>query len=275
MKNNILVLGGTGKTGRRVAERLANLHLPVRIGSRGASLSFDWEKSDNWNEVMKDIQKLYITFQPDLAVPGSVEKIKSLVEVAKASGVQKLVLLSGRGEKEAQACENVVINSGLDWTVIRANWFMQNFSENFMLDSILAGHLVLPKVNALEPFVDVDDIADVVVAALTDDVHSQEIYELTGPELLSFEQAVALISSAVDRPIAFTSVSMEEYTSILRSYQLPEDYIWLIQYLFTEVLDGRNESLTKDVEKVLGRKPITFQEYVTKTNKSEVWKTQQ
>ncbi|HYG37889.1 MAG TPA: NAD(P)H-binding protein [Cytophagales bacterium] len=275
MKNNILVLGGTGKTGRRVAERLVNLHLPVRIGSRGATPSFDWEKSDNWNEVMKDIQKVYITFQPDLAVPGSVEKIKSLIEVAKASGVQKLVLLSGRGEKEAQACENEVINSGMDWTVIRANWFMQNFSENFMLDSILAGHLILPKVNALEPFVDVDDIADVVVAAITDDVHSEEIYELTGPELLSFEQAVALISSAVHRPIAFTSVSMEEYTSILRSYQLPEDYIWLIQYLFTEVLDGRNESLTKDVEKVLGRKPTTFQQYVTKTNKSEVWKTQQ
>jgi uncharacterized protein YbjT (DUF2867 family) len=273
MSNTILVLGGTGKTGRRIAERLSKMNIPVRIGSRNANLSFDWENENTWTAALTGIQKVYITFQPDLAVPGSVEKIESFATVARRAGVQKLVLLSGRGEREAELCENKVMESGLDWTIVRASWFMQNFSENFFLDSIHAGEVVLPKVDALEPFVDTDDIADVAVAALISDNHSKKIYELTGPELLSFETAVAEISESIQRPIAYREISMKEYVAMLREYQLPEDFIWLVQYLFTEVLDGRNESLTNDIEKVLGRKPTSFNEYIAKTNRTGVWST--
>jgi uncharacterized protein YbjT (DUF2867 family) len=271
MSNKILVLGGTGKTGKRVAERLKQQNFTVRIGSRNANPSFDWNNSSNWAEVMKGIQKVYISYTPDLAVPGSVQAITTLMEAAKNAKIQKVVLLSGRGEKEAQACEAVVMASGIDWTVVRANWFMQNFSEGFFHESIMAGELVIPEVNAQDPFVDADDIADVAVAALTDDRHSQKIYELTGPRVITFEKAVAIISSSIGRPISFRKVSMESYVSMLREYQLPEDYVWLVQYLFSEIMDGRNESITGDIKEVLGKDPVSFEEYVDKTIKTGIW----
>lgn len=271
MSNTILVTGGTGKTGKRVAERLAKKKIPIRIGSRNADPSFDWTNNSNWAEVLKGIQKAYISYQPDVAVPGSTDAIGTFIHLAKQAGVQKIVMLSGRGEREAQLCEEILIGSGIDWTVVRANWFMQNFSEGFFYESIMAGELVIPQVEAMDPFVDTDDIADVAVEALTDDKHSKQIYELTGPRLLSFENAVNTISSALKRPIAFRKVSMKKYAEMLREYGLPEDYVWLIQYLFTEVMDGRNESVTSDVEKVLGRAPVSFEQFVTKTIKTGLW----
>lgn len=274
MNNKILVLGSTGKTGRRVAEKLQQLHLQLRLGSRNADLSFNWDEPGNWHQVLNGIEKVYIAFQPDLAVPQAVEKIILFTQTALQNKVKKLVLLSGRGEKEAEECEQVVISSGMDWTIIRASWFMQNFSEGFFLDSILSNEMMLPVINAKEPFIDVDDIADVVVASLTEEGHSQKIYELTGPELLSFKTATAIIAGKLGRPIEFNETTMEEYVALLQSFQVPADFIWLIRYLFTELLDGRNESLTNDIERVLGRKPITFDEYVTKTIKTGVWKTQ-
>lgn len=269
--SNILVLGGTGKTGRRVAERLTALNLPVTIGSRNTQPGFDWENPATWAANLKGIDKVYITFQPDLAIPSAVETITAFVKTAKESGVQHLVLLSGRGEKEAQACEDLVIHSGLNWTIIRASWFMQNFSEGFFLDSILAHEVIVPKTNSREPFVHADDIADVVVEALLNDIHSKKIYELTGPELLTFESAVSTIANVKKQNILFQEVSIDEYTEMLRSYQLPEDFIWLIRYLFTEVLDGRNESVTHDVEKILGRKAKNFDSYATETLKTGIW----
>ena len=274
MSNTILVIGSTGKTGKRVSQRLQNLQIPIRQGSRKAEPAFDWENSTNWHEVLTDIKSIYITFQPDLAVPSAIEAITKLVAVAKITGVEHLVLLSGRGEKEAQVCEDAVINSGLNWTIIRASWFMQNFSENFLIDGILSNEVVLPTINALEPFVDVDDIADVVVAALSDSKHVNKMYELTGSELLSFKQVVFAIASELNKTITYTEISMDDYVATLKNYQIPDDFIWLLQYLFTEVLDGRNESLSNDVETILGRKPTTLKEYVTKTAKTSVWKTQ-
>lgn len=273
MNNQILVLGGTGKTGKRVAERLTKLNLPVRIASRNTSPAFDWENPYTWPNALNRIQKVYMSFQPDLAIPGSTDKIESFTEAAKKAGVQKLVLLSGRGEEEAQLCENIVMNSGLDWGVVRASWFMQNFSEGFFLDSILNGHAVVPKGSAPEPFVDVDDIADMAVLQLTDDKHAKTLYELTGPELLTFKEIFNAISAAIDRPVTYEEVSMEEYVDLLKKYKVPGDYIWLIKYLFTEIFDGRNESLTPDIEKVLGRKPTSLKTYVEKTRKTGIWNT--
>lgn len=275
MSNTILVLGSTGKTGKRVSEHLQNLQIPIRLGSRQVQPSFDWENYENWEVVFSNIKSVYITFQPDLAVPWAVGAISKLVEVVKTSGVEHLVLLSGRGEKEAQVCENVVINSGLEWTIIRASWFMQNFSENFLIDGILSNNVVLPTIKALEPFVDADDIADVVVEVLTNKVkHSNKIYELTGLELLSFNSVTSQIATALNRTINYTEISMDDYVAMLKSYQVPDDFIWLIQYLFTEVLDGRNESLSNDIENILNRKPTAFSEYVTKTAKTGIWKVQ-
>ncbi|WAC15323.1 NAD(P)H-binding protein [Dyadobacter pollutisoli] len=266
-----LVLGGNGKTGRRVVQRLTDLGLPVRIGSRSNKPAFDWDNKGNWKEVLHEISQVYITFQPDLSIPGSVEAIQAFVNAAAKSGVKKLVLLSGRGEPEAQLCEQIVIASGMEWTVVRASWFNQNFSEGYLLDSVQAGYVALPAGDIGEPFIDTDDIADVVVAALTDDIHNGKIYEVTGPRLLTFKQAIAEIAAASGREIVFQEVSIEEYTSMLTTYEIPQDIIDFLSYLFTEVMDGRNESISHGVEEALGRKPTDFSEFAQRAAVAGIW----
>ena len=270
-KQNILVLGGKGKTGSRVAGRLLKKGQAVRIGSRSEEPSFDWEDPATWESALEGMDKVYITFQPDLAVPGASEAIKGFTGQAVKSGVKKVVLLSGKGEKEAEKCEKIVMNSGLDWTIVRATWFNQNFSESFFLDPILAGHVALPKNDALVPYVDVNDIADVVVASLLNDKHNDEIYELTGPRTLTFSDVVKEISAATGKEIQFTAISMEEYNAMMQEFNLPDGYLWLINYLFETVLVESNSVITNDIEKVLGRKPTDFTEYVNAAVKTGVW----
>ena len=272
MKKKILVLGSNGKTGRRVAARLENnSEVEIRLGSRNEKIPFDWENPQTWENVVKDIDTVYITFQPDLAVPFAAEAIENFTKLATKNGVQKIVLLSGRGEKEAQVCEEIVKKNAKYWTIIRASWFNQNFSESFFLDPILYGIVALPRAEALEPFTDADDIADVVTTALLNDSHNGKTYELTGPRLLTFKQAVNEIAEASGRNITFQSLSLEEYTQMLREYQVPEDHIWLVNYLFEQVLDGRNSNITQDIENILGRKAKDFSAYAKETAKTGIW----
>lgn len=272
MKKKILVLGSNGKTGRRVAARLENNpEVEIRLGSRNEKIPFDWENPQTWENVVKDIDTVYITFQPDLAVPFAAEAIENLTKLATKNGVQKIVLLSGRGEKEAQVCEEIVKKNAKYWTIIRASWFNQNFNESFFLDPILYGIVALPRAEALEPFTDADDIADVVTTALLNDSHNGKTYELTGPRLLTFKQAVNEIAEASGRNITFQSLSLEEYTQMLREYQVPEDHIWLVNYLFEQVLDGRNSNITQDIENILGRKAKEFSAYAKETAKTGIW----
>ncbi|WP_417611931.1 NmrA family NAD(P)-binding protein [Owenweeksia hongkongensis] len=272
MKSNILVIGGTGKTGRKVVERLQDLQQNVRIGSRSANPSFDWQDPTNWAEVLKGIDKVYITFQPDLAVPGALKAIETLTHNMKNSDVKKVVLLSGKGEKEAELCEQVIIHSGIDYSIVRASWFMQNFSESFFLDPIVAGQVALPNANAKVPYVSTDDIAEVATKVLLDDKYNGQIYELTGPRLLTFSEVVQEISIATGRDIQFTPISLPAYSDVMREHQVPEDFIWLINYLFTEVLGVQgNDVITDDVQRVLNRKPVDFSDFVMETAKTGVW----
>lgn len=270
-EQNILVLGGKGKTGSRVASRLVEKGQIVRIGSRSEEPSFDWENSNTWEAALQDMDSIYITFQPDLAVPGAAEAIEGLTRQALKSGIKKVVLLSGKGEIEAEKCEEIVKNSGLEWTIVRASWFNQNFSESFFLDPILAGHVALPKNEAQVPYVDANDIADVVVEALLSSAHNAETYELTGPRTLTFSDVVREISTATGREIQFAEISMEEYNAMMKEFNLPENYLWLINYLFENVLVESNAVITHDIEKVLGRKPVDFTAYVNATEKTGVW----
>lgn len=268
----ILVLGANGKTGHRVVEKLSQQgYKNIRMGSRSANPPFDWEKPNTWAASLAGMDSVYITFQPDLAIPSAADTIQRFTKQATLAGVQKMVLLSGRGEKEAQICEQIVMNTAAHWTIVRASWFNQNFSESFFLDPILAGHVALPRAEALEPFTDADDIAAVVVQALLEDKHNGQVYELTGPRLLTFPQAIAEISKVTGREIKFEALSLEAYTSMLRQYQVPEDFIWLANYLFSEVLDGRNASVTHDIEKVLGRKAKDFTEYAIELAPTGIW----
>jgi uncharacterized protein YbjT (DUF2867 family) len=267
----ILVLGGNGKTGRRVAERLAKAGHSVRIGSRTAPIPFDWANRGTWGPALRNIQSAYVTFQPDLAVPGALEIVSAFFAQALENGVEKLVLLSGRGEEEAQAAEAALQATRADWTIIRSSWFSQIFSESFLLDPIRAGEVTLPHTLAAEPFVDVEDIADIAVAALTTDAHSHKLYELTGPRALTFREAIEQIALASGRSIAFASVPANEFRHELVRQQVPPDYVELVMYLFANVLDGRNTPLTDGVQRALGRPPRTFSDFVKCTAASGVW----
>ncbi|RWI09848.1 NAD(P)H-binding protein [Mesorhizobium sp.] len=266
-----LILGGTGKTGRRLADRLTAQGLPVRIGSRSGTPVFDWENDATWVHALDGVGAVYISYYPDLAVPGAAEAVGAFANLAVASGVRRLVLLSGRGETEAQRAEAMLKASGADWTILRCAWFSQNFSESFLLDSLLAGEVALPVGNVGEPFVDADDIADAAVTVLTRQGHVGQLYELTGPRLLSFAEAVAEIGKAAGRDIRFIRISHSEFTAAVAGYELPTEFAWLLNELFTEVLDGRNEALTDGVQRVLSRAPKDFSTYATETAATGIW----
>lgn len=273
-QNKVLVLGGTGKTGRRVVERLQARNVPVHIGSRSADLPFDWEDDKTWSPVLKGISAVYIAFQPDLAIPAAVAIIQKFTDLAVTSGVKRLVLLSGRGEAEAERCEQIVQNSGVEWTIVRASFFNQNFNEGMLFDSVMSNEFVLPVGDIGEPFIDVDDIAEVATVALVEDGHVGQLYEVTGPSLLTFKDAVEAIAQASGRSIKYVQVPIEVYTQALREMGQPEDVIWLIEYLFTTVLDGRNESVSDGVQRALGRESRSFTDYVRDTVKTGIWNTQ-
>ena len=266
-----LVLGGTGKTGRRVAERLAAMQVPIRIGSRSAEPPFDWDDRATWAPVLQGVEAAYITYYPDLAFPGAAEKVGSFARLAVESGVSRLVLLSGRGEEGAEAGERAVRDSGAEWTIVRASWFAQNFSENFFLDAVLRGEIALPAGSVAEPFVDVDDIADIVVAALTEDGHAGQLYEVTGPRLLTFSDVAAEIGAAAGRSVTFQPVSAEEFAAGLVAEGFPAEDAGALADLFAEVLDGRNAHLTDGVQRALGRPPRDFAAYAQDAAATGVW----
>jgi uncharacterized protein YbjT (DUF2867 family) len=256
-----LVTGGTGKTGRRVAERLTARGLPVRIGSRSGSPAFDWEDRSTWPAALEGATSAYVSYYPDIAVPGSIDAIEAFTEAALAAGCQRLVLLSGRGEPEAQRAERALQASSADWTIVRCSWFNQNFTESYFLEPLLAGELALPADSVREPFVDADDIADVAVAALTEVGHIGRLYELTGPRSLRFDEAVAEIASATGRPIRYVPITLDEFMAGLSADGVPSDVTALLAFLFGEVLDGRNEQLTDGVEQALGRPARDFRDF--------------
>lgn len=266
-----LVLGGTGKTGRRVAHRLQARGRPVRIGSRAGDPPFDWADAASWPAAVRGVDSVYIAYHPDLAAPGASDAIRAFSELAVRSGVRRLVLLSGRGEEEAQVCEGIVRDAGADWTIVRASWFAQNFSENFLREPVLAGVVALPAGDVGEPFVDADDIADVAVAALTEDGHAGRLYEVTGPRLLTFAEAVDEIARASGRDVRYRQIAHGELTTALAVEDIPGEFIELLSYLFTTVLDGRNASLADGVQRALGRPPRDFAEYARDAAAAGAW----
>jgi len=266
-----LVLGGNGKTGRRVVERLRALGRAVRVGSRSAQPAFDWEDRSTWSAALDGVEAVYVSYQPDLAVPGALATVQAFYAQALASGATRLVLLSGRGEEEAQQAEQALQATRADWTILRASWFCQNFSESFLLEPIQAGVVALPVADIGEPFVDVEDIAEVAVAALTQPGHIGQLYELTGPRAITFSQAVREIAQSTGRDIRFERIAPEAFRAGLAEAQLPADVADLVLYLFTTVLDGRNLPLADGVQRALGRAPRDFADYVRRTAASGLW----
>ena len=266
-----LIIGKSGKTGLRVEQRLQALGYSTRGVSRSSAPAFNWEDSTTWRTALEGVRSAYVTFYPDLAIPSAEGTIREFIEIAKSVGLQHLVLLSGRGEQGAQRAEKVLMNSGLDWNVVRSSWFMQNFSEGFMIEGIVGGELMLPAGDTVEPFVDIDDIADVAVAAITRPELRNRLFEVTGPRAMSFAQCVAEISEAVGYPVVYTSIQIDDFLNALRDQGLPEGMLWLMRELFTVVFDGRNSTPTTGVEDALGRPATDFSEYLRKVMATGAW----
>ena len=272
MTHNILVIGGTGKTGRRVVEGLTQLGHNVRVGTRGGSPAFEWNDPSTYAQALKGMDRAYIVYYPDLAVPGAREAIMTLTETALKEGLEKVVLLSGKGETEAEACEQIVANSGLNYTLVRASWFNQNFSEGAFLDFVLAGHVALPMPEAEIPFVDADDIADVVTKVLVDDAYNGETITVTGPRKMTFKEVVETMATGIGREIQYQPITIEAFKEGMKAAGLPESYVWLFGYLFKEVLGNpENQNVSNDVERVLGRKATDFRQYVENTVATGIW----
>ena len=273
--NTTMVLGGTGKTGRRIVQRLQAAGRPVRVGTPSATPPFDWTDAATWPAALDGVGSVYVTYYPDLAVPGAAEAVGTFADLAVARGVRRLVLLSGRGEEGALRSEQALQQSGADWTIVRSAFMAQNFNESFFLEPVRAGEVAFPADQDLaEPFIDADDIADVAVAALTGDGHVGQLYEVTGPRLLGWAQAVAEIAAAAGRPIRYVPVSLEEYAALLTENQVPADDVKMLTGVFSEiagVLDGRNAYLSDGVQRALGRPPRDFADFVRDAAATGIW----
>ena len=267
----ILVIGSTGKTGHRIAKSLTEGGYSVRHGSRNAAIPFDWEQPETWEAALAGVWTAYISYFPDLAFPGASDKIEMLTKAAAKAGIKRLVLLSGRGEMHAQACENIIKTSGLDYTLIRASWFAQNFSEGYLRDPVLDGMIALPAGTVREPIIDVDDIADVAVAALTQARHSCQLYEVTGPRLLSFDEAAAELSAAIGRPVRYIPISLDQFHASMTKIG-GEMIADVFTGICSETLDGRNEFLGDGVQRALGREPRDFSDFCRSVAESGAWR---
>jgi len=268
----ILVIGATGKTGRRVAAGLEARGVAVRRGARTSATPFDWEKPETWAAALEGVRAAYVTYFPDLAFPGAVDKLAALCTAARAAGVEHLVLLSGRGEHHAQLGEAVLRASGLDHTIVRSAWFAQNFSEGYLRDPILTGVLPMPGGDVAEPIIDIDDIADVAIAALTEEGHRGQIYEVTGPRLMTFGEMAVSLSRALDRPIRHIPISFEAFhAAVARSGGGHVADVFTA--IARETLDGRNARLSDGVVRALGRPPRDFADFAAAAARAGAWST--
>jgi uncharacterized protein YbjT (DUF2867 family) len=271
----ILIIGKNAKTGRRVEQRLQGMGWHTRAVSRSTHPRFDWQERSSWRSAMEGTVSAYVTYQPDLAIPQALSDIRAFVELARESGLQHIVLLSGRGEEGAQKAEAIIESSGMSWNVLRASWFFQNFSESFLIDGIVNGVLALPAGNTPEPFIDVEDIAEVAVAALSGQLQHNRVYELSGPRAMSFADCMSEISAALQRPVKYRQIPIDDYINGLAEQGFPEQMQWLLRELFTVVLDGRNSQPVNGVKEALGRPATDFATYVNKTVASGVWSVDQ
>ncbi|GAB3013605.1 NAD(P)H-binding protein [Streptomyces pseudoechinosporeus] len=270
----ILVTGATGKTGRRVARLLQERGVAVCAASRSGTPSFDWTDRTTWEPALRGVTGIYLVV-PDLGSPQAAQAIGAFARQAAAAGARRAVLLSvpegGADQEHVLAAERALEHAGLDWTVLRPRWFFQNFSEDFLLDPVLSGEVRLPAGDGKEAFVDAEDIAEVAVVALTEDGHAGWHYELSGPKLMTFQDAVEEIARATGRDIRYVPLTPEEYADEQRAQGVPEEWVQLSVGLYEYVRSGGLASLSDGVQRALGRAPRDFSDYAKTAAAQGAW----
>ncbi|CAL9620273.1 NAD(P)H azoreductase [Streptomyces sp. enrichment culture] len=266
----VVVTGASGRTGSRVARAAGAAGFTVRAASRATG--FDWGDRSTWAGALRGADAAYLVHPSDVGAPGTAEAVGGLAREALALGVRRLVLLSARGEDQALPTEEALRASGADWTVVRAAWFAQNFSEGPLAAELRRGELVFPAGEVREPFVDVRDVAEVVVAALTDgERYAGRTLTVTGPRLLTFGEAVAEIAAATGRPLAYRAVPARDYGEALLGFGVPPREAAFLTGVFETLLDGRNAHLEDGVRRVLGREPRDFAGFVREEAAAGTW----
>ncbi|MGW0609256.1 NmrA family NAD(P)-binding protein [Streptomyces sp. NPDC002788] len=268
----VVVTGASGRTGSRVARAAETAGLTVRAASRATG--FDWWDASTWADTLRGADAAYLAHPSDVGAPGAAEAVGALAREAVGLGVRRLVLLSARGEDQALPTEEALRASGAHWTVVRAAWFAQNFSEGPLSAELRErGVLVFPAGEVREPFLDVRDIADVVVTALTSgDRYAGQTIMLSGARLLTFGEAVAEIAEATGRRLAYRAVSTRDYGEALTGFGVPPQEVAALTGIFDTLLDGRNAHLSDGVHDILGRAPRDFSDFVREEAAAGTWK---
>ncbi|ACQ80595.1 NmrA family protein [Beutenbergia cavernae DSM 12333] len=267
----MLVTAASGRTGTRVADRLRAAGLPVRAVSRSTTPRFDWEEPATWADVLDGARSAYVAFSPDLSVPGAADTLRAFAAAARSAGLDRLSLLSGRGEAASLVAEDAVLEEFPAASVVRSSWFAQNFTEGEFAAMLTGGVLALPVGDVPEPFVDADDVADVAVATLTGEGHAGEVYEVAGPRLLTFAEVVAEIGALVGRDLQYVELEMDDAVAGWREAGLPPEVVELLSALFPEVFGGQNSVLTDGVERALGRPPRDISAHLSAAAAAGVW----
>jgi uncharacterized protein YbjT (DUF2867 family) len=275
----ILILGGTGKTGRRVAEHLRALDAHPRTAARhDADVHFDWASARTYAAALHSVSSVYLVIEGI-----GTEHERSIVEfldAAQAAGVQHVTYLSARGIEQAppsiplRAVELALTErTGLTHTVLRPNWFMQDFSESFLQARIVSDDAVFaPSADGAEAFVDAEDIAAVAAATLLDPpAHAGLSYTLSGPEALTFAQIAIHISAATGRTITHVDPPMDQWATESVASGMAQDYAELHIGLFQELRAGHGAHTTDDVRRVTGDAPTRFAAYAARHETLAAW----
>ncbi len=266
----VVVLGATGTTGRRVSARLRAAGHTVRAASRHGEIRFDWADPATWDGAVRGADSLYLMAPDGQPVePGFVAR-------AVAAGVRRVVLLSSRsidvmGDERLLAAERTVRGSGVPWTIVRADWFDQNFDEGFFRPAVLAGEVVLPLGDVRQAFVDAEDIAAVAAAALVEEGHEGRTYEVTGPSALTFAEAVSAVAAAAGRPVRYLGGD-DDYRAAQRAFGAPPEQTEAEIAAFAALRAQGDGRPTDAVTRVTGREPRAFAAYAAEAAAAGAWR---
>ena len=266
----ILITGATGKTGSRISRLLEDAGLEVRRASRHSQTVFDWQDATTWPTALEGVQSVYICFYPDFAFPGALDTLTAFVIAAKSAGVDRLVMITGRGERHAQLGEEVVLNSGVPATILRSAWFAQNFSEGSLHQPVMENVIPMPGDGIGEPIVDLEDFAEVAAKVLTESGHESRIYEITGPRVITFAEVADILTETLNRHIQYIPITFEAFQEELQS-ATDAEYAEIVTSIAKETFDGRNENISGDVQLLLNRSSRDFSEFASRAAKTGCW----
>jgi uncharacterized protein YbjT (DUF2867 family) len=275
----ILVTGATGKAGRQVVSELAEAGFDVRAASRHPGRStgrvtgvhFDWYDRSTWADALGTAEGLMVKgLDLDQYASETVDLL-----IRSAPHVRHIVLLSNMGveftpdDHPRRAVELAVQNFGKAWTILRANWYMQNFDED---DAVFAdairtrGEVHAPAGEAEVSFLDTRDLAAATAAVFATPGHDGRAYALTGPESLSFGDVATVIGGATGAPVRHIDDTPAEHREYLRAPGRPAPYVNHINHLYVPTKAGACARVSGDVERLTGRPARTFRSYV-----EEMW----